>query len=143
MAVRKPTKISGLYVSGISNPWRADSDGGVAISEADDYVDGLVKALLEPNDSDNPFQQDDFQELPIFQTTADPAWRIRYRRSVEDAFELSLGRFNLARFISLTFNVLGEGEMGATLSYINLETRQQRKIAASIRTIESAPLQVI
>jgi len=134
MARKKPTKISGNYASGISIPFRADGDGGVALSEGDPYIRGQVLATVSPNDSENPFQDLGGSESPIFQNADDVEWRQVVRRRIRRQFD-ELENNNLARLVNLRFGKGNEeGDLEVSLDYINLESTENRDVTVDLRS---------
>jgi hypothetical protein len=126
--VAKPTKVSGLYASGIGEPFRGDSDGGVAISEGELYIDDQVFAAVSVNDSDNPFQDLGVTEFAVFQNPEDPAFRRVVRERIVDQFAF-LESNNLARLLRVTFaqSSSPSGDYECSVTYIALETNSERE----------------
>lgn len=126
-------KPSGDYASGIAVPFRGDSDGGVSIDEGDAYIRGLVLQTVAPNESDNPFQ-DLGDESPIFQNPDSTEWQVRWRRRIRSQMQ-TLEDENLARLISVEFQMGGEGEYQVVVTYINLESTRRADVTASVISV--------
>ena len=132
MARRKSTKISGNFASGVALPFRADHDGGIAITEGDNWIYNQVLAVVSPNESDNPFQDLGGSEFPIFQNADDPSWRSHVRARIRRQFQ-TLQRENLARLSKLSF--LGGDENGdyrVKVEYINMESTRQEEVEVTV-----------
>lgn len=124
----KPTKVSLLYASGIASPFKRDSDGGIALSEGELYVDDQVFAAVNVNNSDNPFQSLGVTEQAIFENPEDPAWRRIIRERIQTQFKF-LEDNNLARLLRVRFARTSEenGDYNVTVEYVNLETNNERE----------------
>lgn len=133
LLVRRKSKVSGNYASGISVPVRPDGDGGLALSEGDAYIRTQVLACVSPNESDNPFQDLGGDQMPIFQNPADPSWRQAFRRRLARQFTY-LEDENLARLEAVEFQgvLAPEGDYGVLVKYINLETGTSADVRASL-----------
>jgi len=131
MALRRKT--SGLYASGIGSPFRADSDGGLALSEGDAYVRAQVFAAVNVNTSDNPFQDLGVGESMIFENAEDPAWRRTVRERIVTQFK-ALETNNLARLVRVDFATRGNesGDFEMTVVYVNLETNAEQSAAFGV-----------
>lgn len=124
----RSTKVSGLYASGLAAPFRGDSDGGVALSEGELYVDDQVFAAVNANDSDNPFQDIGVTEFAVFQNPEDPSWRRIVQTRIETQFRF-LQENNLARLLRVQFRKQSaeDGNYEASVHYVNLETNDERE----------------
>ena len=128
----KPTKVSLDYASGISQPFRGDSDGGVALAEGEEYIRQQVLATMMPNGSDNPFQDLGIGEEAIFQNPASPDWKLAIRQRITRQMAL-LERENLARLLKVRFDrVKPSGDLSVVVSYTNLETTQAGQAVALV-----------
>jgi len=135
MAGRSPTKVSGNYASGLAFPVVADGDGGFALAEGDEYIRGLVFSALQPNDSDNPFQDIGGSNFPVFKIAGDVGWRQVYKARIIEVFAL-LERENLARYVSITWdteaNKNNDGNTFMTVRYMNLENATEADLALGL-----------
>ncbi len=125
--MRKATKVSGLYASGIDWAFRGDSDGGVAVSEADEYIESQVFACLQVNTSDNPFQDLGVTQRAVFENPEDPEWRRILQDRIRTQFRF-LDTNNLARLVRIKFSRddAQDGNYGIVVEYTNLETNTQK-----------------
>ena len=138
MARRTPTKISGNFASGIGFPFRGDGDGGVVLSEGDDYIRGMVLSAMQTNYSDNPFQDIGGTDYPVFQIAHAVGWRQVYKRRVRRVFE-DLERERLAKLVSVTFpDTASEGVAHMTVRYINLESTVESDITVGLQDAQGA-----
>jgi hypothetical protein len=134
MAQRKSTKLSGNYASGISFPFRGDGDGGLAVTEGDEYIYNMVLGVVSPNDSDNAFEDLGGTEEMIFENPDDPAWRAAVRNRIRRQFQV-LDRENLARLSSLKFLGTNEdGEYTIKIEYINLESTKKEDVDVTVNS---------
>lgn len=139
----KPTKVSQTFASGMSLPFRADSDGGVAVSEGETYIKMQVLMCVRPNDSDNPFQDLGVGQEAVFQNAADPDWKLVIRRRIERQFE-ELDRENLARLKKVRFEPGDEsGDLRVVVQYTNLETTTEGEAAVLVGREASRNLKAV
>lgn len=137
------TKLTGTFASGISSPFRSDSDGGLALAEGEAYVEQLVLTALQVNESDNPFQDLGVTNYAVFKPSADPAWRLVMRRRIRTQMEL-LERDNLAKFVRIDFGGSdGNGNFTVEVTYLNLETQQENTFTAAITPNGSVNLRAV
>lgn len=138
MAGRSPTKVSGNYASGIAFPVRADGDGGFNLSEGDQYIKDLVFSAVQPNYSDNPFQNIGGDDFPIFQVAGEPGWKLRHKQTIERVFK-TLERENLAKLVKLKFVSSNDsGETSLRIQYVNLENATDGEITVGIEGQQSS-----
>lgn len=124
----KPTKVRGLFASGIAADFRGDSDGGVALAEGEEYIDGQVWAAVSLNESDNPFQDLGITEYAVFRNPQDPAFRRVVRERIVDQFAY-LEANNLAKLLRVEFaqQASEAGDYEVTVSYTVIETNSERQ----------------
>ena len=128
----RPTKVSGLFASGLATPFRGDSDGGAALSEGSSYIEEQVLATVRPNTSDNPFQDLGIGEQAIFQNPSDPTWKRAMRERIVRQFA-TLESNNLARLTKVEFATTAEGgDFAITILYVNLETNSADSTAVQL-----------
>ena len=138
MARRRPTKVTGNFASGIGFPFRGDGDGGVVLTEGDDYIRGMILSAMQTNYSDNPFQDIGGTDYPIFQIAHAVGWRQVYKRRVRRTFE-DLEREKLAKLVSVTFpKSVVEGVVSMTVRYINLESTVESDITVGLQGAHGA-----
>lgn len=126
------SKVSGNYASGISLPFRADSDGGIALTEGDAYIKGQVLATVFPNHSENPFQDIGGTEEPVFENPDSIEWRVAVKRRIQRQFK-TLQKENLARLLDVRFGLVqGTGEYEIGVTYINMESTTKSEVTASV-----------
>lgn len=139
----RPTKVTQTFASGISIPFRADSDGGVALSEGETYIQAQVLMCVRPNESDNPFQDLGVGQEAVFQSAADPDWKLVIRRRIERQFE-ELDRENLARLKKVRFEPGdGNGDLRVVIQYTNLETTTEGEAATVVGFETSRDLRAV
>jgi len=140
----KPTKVQGLFASGIAAPFRGDSDGGVAIQEGDDYIRDQVFACVQPNNSDNPFQDFGDMERPVFENPTDPGWRRVIRQRIVENFGF-LESNNLARLVKVEFDGDADenGDYGCVIHYLNIETNSEQSATVPLLDSTGRPLRPI
>lgn len=110
--------------TGLRLPLGVDERGGAALEEGDDQLSKIISIALAPCGSDNPFQDLGINESIIFDL-ASPRTQARLKGRIERVFK-RLEAEKRAKIKSLRFD-FGDGELMAKITYINLESDEEKE----------------